>query len=113
MTNHQYLVEKALVKYPKAKRIAVENATYGITKWDMGVAMNVGADTQAYKWNAHTVNAIRYVINNYVPETLEGACRVGNRGFILPSSPSVEDTAEQQRRDEKNGLYGEHVDVAN
>jgi hypothetical protein len=83
MTNHQYLVEKALVKWPKAKRIAVENATFGIKKMDMAVSMNLGADQAAYNWNTATMNAIHYVIKNYVPETLPGACKIGNRGFIL------------------------------
>ena len=85
MTNYQHNVEKAMAKYPKARKIAVENATFGITKWDMGVAMNIEADTQAYGWKAPTVNAIKMVINNYAEETLAGVMKCGNRGFILPN----------------------------
>ena len=85
MTNHQHNVEVALAKYPKAKRIAVENATFGISKWDMATAINIDCDTRAYKWNAHTVNAIKWVINHYADETLPGAMKCGNRGFILPN----------------------------
>jgi len=85
MTNHQHNVETALKKFPKAKRIAVENFTFGSTKMDMATSMNLGVDTAAYKWNAHTVNAIRWVINHYQPETLAGACACGNRSFVLPT----------------------------
>jgi hypothetical protein len=63
MTNFQHLIETALRKFPKAKRIAVENFTMTADTMDMATSMNLGADAQAYKWNAHTVNAIRWVIN--------------------------------------------------
>ena len=56
-------IEQAMAKYPKARRIAVENFTNGGTaKWDMAAAMNLGADTQAYGWKAPTVNAIKWVM---------------------------------------------------
>lgn len=84
MTNYQHNVETALTKFPKAKRIAVENVTYGVTKMDMGFHINLEADTRAYNWNAHTVAAIKYVINNYVEETMVGATKCRNRSFVLP-----------------------------
>jgi len=56
-------IERALLKYPKAKRIAVENFTSGgYGKWDMAAAMNLEADRAAYNWNTQTVSAIRHVM---------------------------------------------------
>ena len=87
MTNFEHLIETALRKFPKAKRIAVENFAGTADTMDMATSMNLGADARAYKWNAHTVNAIRWVINNKVGENMAGAIKCGNRGFILPSQP--------------------------
>jgi hypothetical protein len=86
MTNHQHNVNLALAKYPKAKKVAVENATFGISKWDLATSMNVAADKACYKWNAHTVSAIKWVIDHYAEETLAGAQKCGNRGFVLPKA---------------------------
>jgi hypothetical protein len=58
------LIEKALKKFPKARRVAVENFTSGYDSFDMAAQMNLDADIRCYKWNAHTVNAILYVLNN-------------------------------------------------
>jgi hypothetical protein len=55
-------IELALKKYPKARRIAVENFTMTADCLDMATGMNLSADTRAYNWNAHTVNAIRFVL---------------------------------------------------
>ena len=84
MTNFQHLIETALRKFPKAKRIAVENFSSTADKLDMATSMNLADDARSYKWNAHTVNAIRWVINNKVNEDMAGAIKCGNRGFILP-----------------------------
>jgi len=62
MTDTQ-LVEAALVKYPKAKRIAVENVTIGATM-DMAFAMNLEMDRAAYNWNTQTMSAINWVMRN-------------------------------------------------
>jgi hypothetical protein len=51
-------------KFPKARRIAVENFSSGLTVLDMATSMNLSMDTRLYKWNAQTVAAIKYVINN-------------------------------------------------
>jgi hypothetical protein len=57
------LINRAMAKYPKAKRIAVENFTSGgYGKWDMAASMNLAADATIYKWNGHTVAAIRFVM---------------------------------------------------
>jgi len=58
------LIAKSLTKFPKAKRIAVENFTMGYNHLSMEASMNLEADTACYKWNSHTVNAIRYVLNH-------------------------------------------------
>ena len=91
MTNYQHNLETALRKFPKAKRIAVENFTFGTTKMDMATHMNLSADAASYKWNAHTVNAIKWVINHHAEETLAGAAKCGNRGFILPEVKKSQD----------------------
>jgi len=57
------LIDKALKKFPKAKRIAVENFTYGYNELSMEASMNLEMDANLYNWNAHTVNAIRWVLN--------------------------------------------------
>jgi hypothetical protein len=86
MTNFQHLIETAIRKFPKAKRVAVENFSFTADKMDMGTSMNLAADKAAYKWNADTVKAITWVINNKVEETMSGAIKCGNRGFILPNA---------------------------
>lgn len=64
MTTEQ-LVESALRKYPKAKRIAVENFCFSCEDIDKSVNYhNLLADARSYKWNLHTVNAIKMVIGN-------------------------------------------------
>lgn len=57
------LVDRALVKYPKARKIAVANFTGGYNSLTMEASMNLSADTACYRWNAHTVAAIRWVLN--------------------------------------------------
>ena len=84
MTNFDHLIATALRKFPKAKKIAVENFSFTADKMDMATNMNLEMDAASYKWHPHTVSAIRWVIANKVEETLAGACKCGNRGFILP-----------------------------
>lgn len=98
MTNYQFTLNKALTKYPKARKIAVENFTATADKLDYPTSMNLAEDTKAYKWNAHTVNAIRYVLQNKGQEDLATASRIGNRGFVLPTqdlTTEVEDAIVQ------------------
>lgn len=56
-------IEAALGKYPKARRIAVENATMGQDD-SMAFRMNLAQDRACYDWNAHTMSAIDYVMRN-------------------------------------------------
>jgi len=57
------LIEQAMIKYPKARKIAVENASAGIFKLDYAASANIAMDARMYKWTAQTVNAIKWVIN--------------------------------------------------
>ena len=71
------LIEQALTKFPKAKRIAVENFTMTADKMDMATSMNLSMDTRMYNWNTHTVNAIRWVITQKAANKPCG-CGCGN-----------------------------------
>ena len=52
-----------MAKYPKAKRIAVENFTsFGAATWDTAAQFNLYQDAHDYKWNHHTVAAIKMVM---------------------------------------------------
>ena len=55
------LIEQALKKYPKAKQIAVENATFA-QQDDMAFRMNLASDALMYRWNQDTINAIKFVM---------------------------------------------------
>jgi len=56
-------IEAALGKFPKARRIAVENATMG-QEDSMIFRMNLAQDRACYNWNAQTMSAIDYVMRN-------------------------------------------------
>jgi hypothetical protein len=58
------LIDKALAKFPKAKKIAVENFTMGYDTMSMEASLNLEMDARMYKWNTHTVNAIIWVIKS-------------------------------------------------
>jgi hypothetical protein len=64
MTEPTQAVEKALRKFPKARRIAVENFTYGKQGKGMTMAdhLNLDMDARAYGWKADTIKAIKMVI---------------------------------------------------
>ena len=61
-TTRAEAIEAALGKYPKARRIAVENATMG-QEDSMIFRMNLSQDRACYNWNAHTMSAIDYVMH--------------------------------------------------
>jgi hypothetical protein len=67
-----YLINLALKKYPKARKIALENFTYTADRLDMATSMNLAADARCYNWNSDTVNAIRYVLMNKSRTSLLG-----------------------------------------
>ena len=62
-TTRAEAVEAALGKFPKARRIAVENATMG-QEDSMIFRMNLEQDRACYNWNAETIGAINYVMRN-------------------------------------------------
>ena len=57
-------IETALQKFPKARRIAVENFTIGLEGkgMDFATAMNLDADARAYGWKTDTIKAIKFVL---------------------------------------------------
>lgn len=55
-------IEKALVKFPKAKKIAVQNFVCSARDNKRDNAMNLSADTRAYSWAGQTVNAIKFAL---------------------------------------------------
>lgn len=60
MKNKDQTIQAALIKYPKARRIAVENvSTWYRGTWDD--ALNLRRDARSYKWNSDTIKAINYV----------------------------------------------------
>lgn len=56
-------IKAALAKYPRARRIAVENATMG-QEDSMIFRMNLSQDRASYNWSAQTMSAIDYVMRN-------------------------------------------------
>lgn len=62
-TTRAEAVEAALGKYPKARRIAVENATFG-QEDSITFRMNLEQDYALYNWSAQTMGAINYVMRN-------------------------------------------------
>ena len=58
------IIDQAIKKFPKAKRIAVENFTSGYDHLSMEAAMNLSMDAAAYNWNSNTISAIRWVLNH-------------------------------------------------
>jgi hypothetical protein len=63
MMTREQAIEKALKDFPKARRIAVENATFG-QEDTMAFRMNLEMDRALYNWNAQTMGAIHYVMRN-------------------------------------------------
>ena len=62
-TTRAEAIEAALGKFPKARRIALENATMG-QEDSMIFRMNLEQDRTCYSWNAQTMGAINYVMRN-------------------------------------------------
>lgn len=58
------LLEKAFKKYPKARKIAVQNATgFGTYVNNFETYNNAMMDARLYKWDSPTVNAIKFILN--------------------------------------------------
>ncbi len=60
MNTRNEIVQLALVKFPKARKVAVENVSLWFRN-TLDDRMNLHMDTQSYKWNADTIKAIHYV----------------------------------------------------
>jgi hypothetical protein len=58
------LIEKALVRFPKAKRIAVENFTMGYESLSSEAQSNLELDARLYDWNKDTINAIISILSS-------------------------------------------------
>lgn len=56
------LLTEAFGKYPKAKKLAVENFCFSAPDDKVANKLNLAADSRSYPWNADTVNAIRFVL---------------------------------------------------
>lgn len=58
-------ITAALAKYPKARRVAVENFTLGKIGKGMTMAdsLNLEYDAKCYGWKPDTVKAIKYVMS--------------------------------------------------
>ena len=52
----------AFKRYPKARKLAVENFCMSAPEDHVGNAVNLINDSKSYKWNNDTVHAIRYVL---------------------------------------------------
>ncbi len=59
--NESQAIEAALAKFPKARKIPVEN----VACWNdnkKANSINLAQDTQAYGWKGDTLKAIKYVL---------------------------------------------------
>jgi len=56
------LIEKFLKKYPKAKKIAVENFVWTAPDDKTANIINLQADAKAYIWNVDTQKAIYFCL---------------------------------------------------
>lgn len=56
------LLSIALKANPKAHKLAVENFCMSAPDDHVANAVNLINDSKSYKWNNHTVHAIRYVL---------------------------------------------------
>lgn len=58
------LIDQSLTLFPAAKKIAVENFTFGYEKMTLDASQNLAYDKRLYNWNEDTVNAIVWVLRN-------------------------------------------------
>jgi len=54
-------INKALEKFPTAKRVAVENVSVWFRIGSLEDEMNLQMDIASYSWNVATVKAIRWI----------------------------------------------------
>lgn len=58
------LIEESLTLFPAAKKVAVENFTFGYEKLTLDASQNLAYDKRLYGWSEDTVNAIVWVLRN-------------------------------------------------
>jgi len=58
------LIDKSLILFPSAKKIAVENFTFGYEQLTLDASRNLAYDSKSYNWNEDTVNAIVWILKN-------------------------------------------------
>lgn len=58
------LIDQSLTLFPAAKKIAVENFTFGYEKMTLDASQNLAYDKRLYNWNEDTVNAIVWILNH-------------------------------------------------
>lgn len=58
-----FIIDKAMTKYPRAKRICVENFTDYYSEMTLEASGNLGMEVDLCHWNSHTVAAIKYVLD--------------------------------------------------
>ena len=63
------LIDSALRKFPRAKKMAVENFCWSAPDDKFANRANLQMDTRLYNWNRDTVKAIEYVLSwqNKIP----------------------------------------------
>lgn len=64
MADKANIWEEVKKKFPKAKMTAVENFTAYYERLSPEASLNLSLDARLYKWNVHTVSAIKFVLNN-------------------------------------------------
>jgi hypothetical protein len=57
-------IDNFSTKYPKAKKIAVENFCMSYDKLDVVASINLQQDAKLYKWNNDTINAIKDILKD-------------------------------------------------
>jgi hypothetical protein len=61
---YDFATNLAMQRFPKARRTAVRNFPQGASLDNgMANALNLEADRKAYGWDTHTINAIRFVMD--------------------------------------------------
>ena len=56
------IIDRAMAKYPKAKRSRVENFTHAYKCMTLEASGNLGYEVRLCQWNEATVNAIKFVL---------------------------------------------------
>jgi len=63
-TEIEDLIETALRKYPKARRMAVENFCFSAPNDKIANDLNIIEDARLYEWHPDTAQSIRFVLKS-------------------------------------------------